>query len=159
MKWFSFFLAFSCIGYSNQLSIHVTLNPAGSFVVQSSQLKVGKLVREGETSFKLSEAKLGLDTLQSGIELRDSHMKEKYFEVPKYPEAELFGAIGKNAKFTARLKVHGVTKEISGTYEFNPTSLRATFFCRLSDFKIKEAQYRGIGVEDQVKVVAELVLP
>jgi polyisoprenoid-binding protein YceI len=159
VKLFGLILAFSGLLWGNQISIYVSLNPAGSFVAKSSQLKSGKLAREGETNFKLSEARLSLNSLQSGIELRDTHMKDKYFEVHKYPEAELFQAVGKNEKFTAQLKVHGVTKEINGTYELKPNALRATFYCRLSDFKIKEAQYRGIGVEDQVKVVTEIGLP
>lgn len=145
--------------FAGEIQIEVTLNPAGSFVAKSDLLKVGKFSRQKQNGFLLKRASLALDSLSTGIELRDAHMKENYFEVQNYPQAELFETVGKGGHFKGKLRLHGVTKDIKGDYELTPQRLKAQFFCRLSDFKIKKANYRGIGVEDQVKVIAEIKTP
>lgn len=145
--------------FADEIKIEVTLNPAGSFVASSKQLKAGKFNRHQQNGFLLSGATLALESLGTGIELRDAHMKENYFEVQKYPQAELYETVGKGGHFKGKLRLHGVTKEIRGDYELTSQILKAQFFCRLSDFKIKKANYRGIGVEDQVKVTAEISTP
>lgn len=156
MKCLALILLFSSLVFAHEIKIEVSLNPAGSFIAQSGQLKVEKLVRQNKDGFSLSKAELSLSSLSTGIELRDRHMKENYFEVSNYPQAELFKTSGKEGRFKGNLKVHGVTKAIQGTYELDSQTLKAEFFCKLSDFKIKKANYRGIGVEDQVKVRAEV---
>lgn len=43
-------------------------------------------ISDGNVSGKLL---LALDKLKTGIDLRDTHMKDKYLETKKYPQAEL----------------------------------------------------------------------
>jgi hypothetical protein len=86
-------------------------------------------------------------------------MKKKYFESEKFPEAVLVEAQGKEGLFKGLLRVHGVESPIRGAYRIREGQLETRFKCRLSDFKIKEANYMGIGVEDEVKVSVKIKLP
>ena len=63
-------------------------------------------------------AKVDLSKLDSGIELRDEHLKEKYLHIKKYPNATIFIDkqkilfSGESNKIKAVLKFHGKEKEI-----------------------------------------------
>ncbi|NDC25049.1 MAG: hypothetical protein EBZ49_13120, partial [Proteobacteria bacterium] len=73
--------------------------------------------------------------------------------------ATLIEGGGQGGKFQGKLEVHGVIHPIAGTYQLNGPDLEAEFTCKLSDFKIPEANYMGVGVEDEVKVVVKLRIP
>src|SRR5262245_17940595 len=67
---------FEAIGRPSALKIHGKGEaPKGKLTVKDSQVS-------GQVSFRL-------DSLQTGIALRDKHMKEKYLESEKFPEATL----------------------------------------------------------------------
>lgn len=132
----------------------VELNPTGSFIAESNQVK-GVATKAG-AGFVAKKVYLNLNTLKTGIELRDHHMNENYFESKKYPWAILDQAQGKDGKFTGTLKIRNLPKPISGTYTVNGSTLEAKFKSKLSDFRIKKANYMGVGVEDEVEVVVTL---
>jgi hypothetical protein len=83
-------------------------------------------------------------------------MTQNYFEVKKFPKAILHEASGKSGFFQGKLEVHGVIHAISGKYQLLNKKMEITFPCKLSDFKIKEANWKGVGVEDEVEVKVEL---
>ncbi len=140
------------------VSLSISLSPAGSFEAKSEALKVdGTAVKVGD-GFVAKNVTLPLDSLHTGIGLRDNHMKENYFETKKYPTAVLTQAIGKDGKFTGELKLHNVTKPISGTYTLSGGDAVASFKCKMSDFTIPEAKYMGVGADDEVEVKATLPL-
>jgi polyisoprenoid-binding protein YceI len=142
---------------ASDVHIKVSLSPAGSFVAKSEALRVrGSTGKTGDL-LKAQELVLPLDTLKTGIALRDEHMRKKYFETDKYPDAVLTQASGKDGKFTGELSLHGTKKPISGTYELKNGQFIGSFPTRLSDFGIAKARYLGVGVEDQVQV--EVTLP
>ena len=144
------------LSFGGQLEIRVRLNPAGSFTAKSDALNVeGEFQVKGD-GFTAKKITLLLETLETGLSLRNEHMKKKYFEVVQYPKAWLVEAVGSQGKFKGKLVVHGVEKEIEGQYRFKDGILETNFSCRLSDFKIKEANYMGVGVEDEVSVYASL---
>ena len=120
-------------------------------------------VLEGKVS---GELKFALATLETGIDLRNEHMKEKYLEVKNYPEARLTlkdvplpegytlasPKSGEGA-FTGTLELHGVKKDISGTFATTEkNSVEAKFEIKISDFKIEIPSYLGVTVADTVKV-------
>lgn len=93
-----------------------------------------------------------LNTLKTGIGLRDSHMRDNYLETKKYPFAEFTGklesipimAVGESRPVVAKgvFKIHGVQKEISvkGSIKMlsaNELLLDASFPILLGDFKIE----------------------
>jgi polyisoprenoid-binding protein YceI len=92
-----------------------------------------------------------LNTLDTGIGLRDKHMRDNYLETEKYPFAEFTGkfnaipglTIGSKTPVTAngKFKIHGVERQIQvkGTLSKNvkgELELDAGFDVLLSDYKI-----------------------
>jgi hypothetical protein len=102
-----------------------------------------------------------LTAIETGIELRDEHMKEKYLEVKKHPRATLvlksiegFTGVGAKSKgtFTGILTLHGVSNEVSGTYEMGERKLLAKFPLKISDYKIDVPSWMGVTVADSVDI-------
>ena len=112
------------------------------------------------------EFKFKLDTLNTGISLRDSHMKEKYLEVAKHPEAQLKLQEVKDwsvekgeaqaVPFKGSLTIHGVEKPVTGTVDIKKKdagySVVANFETKISLYAIDLPSYAGVTVADDVKV-------
>ena len=159
------------------IAVPVELNPA---TAKTSFVAVGKpaMLRihgesEGITS-KLDADKqlvsgtltVHLESFKTGIETRDGHMKEKYLEIAKYPDAvltlkdvsvaDLKPGAKKDMNFKAKLTLHGENKDVDvkanieamagGTYKVHATSN-----ITLSEFKIDIPTYAGIKVADSVE--------
>jgi len=135
--------------------ISVSLSPAGSFVAHSETVQ-GSATKTGADSYTAQGVTLELDTLKTGIDLRDRHMRDKYFETKKYPRATLRSGKAQGGKFEGELEVHGKTKKISGPYEVKGQKITGKFKCALSDFGIAAAKYMGVGVDDEVEVEIQL---
>lgn len=114
--------------------------------------------------------KVDLAKLDTGIELRNEHMKDKYLEVQKYPTAELtlnpiqlpadwdLGKPYENS-FTGKFKLHGVEQPISGKFKIQSNqALSAQFEIKLSDYKIDIPSYLGVTIADVVKVNTEFTV-
>jgi polyisoprenoid-binding protein YceI len=112
-----------------------------------------------------------LNSLKTGIELRDQHMKEKYLKTKSNPTAlmkippfnlpvgwSLQNADLKNLAFNAILKLNGVEKTVQGQLSIAgaPLSSQAEFEIKLSDFQIEIPEYLGVKVADTVKVKVTL---
>jgi len=104
---------------------------------------------------------LELKTLSTGMDLRDEHMKDKYLEVSKYPQARLTlksvtlnPAEDTDGKFNGELTLHGVTKEVNGTfaYEASEKKVNASFILKVSDYAIDIPSWMGVTVADLVEV-------
>jgi polyisoprenoid-binding protein YceI len=107
-----------------------------------------------------------LRTLSTGIEMRDHHMKEKYLEVDKFPDAELKFKDAvlsetnpdkiKGSAFSGTLKLHGVEKPVQGTFSSESTvqglKINSSMTVKLSDFGIQIPSYLGITVAEDVKI-------
>ena len=101
-----------------------------------------------------------LKNLDTKIELRNKHMKEKYLEVGKYPNAEL--RVAKSAvqapsgKATGQLSLHGQTKPVTFSYATKPdgaaTGVTSSFHLNTNDFGIEKAGYAGISVKPDIDV-------
>lgn len=109
-----------------------------------------------------------LKTLETGITLRDSHLRTTYLEVEKGDDyakavlsdlrisgAEAAGLNGKG-KFTGTLRLHGVERPVSGSVEIRRTGqmvrIRASFPVSITQFNIPTPRYLGVGVRDEVSV-------
>ena len=113
-----------------------------------------------------------LDTLETGIGLRDHHMRENYLEVEKgrgYDVAtieniQLEKADGKGT-FKATLLLHGQKRQVTGTSIVHrrgdgTTHVDAEFPLKVSEFEIPKPTYLGVGVRDEIRVkVAFNALP
>lgn len=119
-----------------------------------------------------------LKSLETGISLRDKHMKEKYLEVEKYPEAKLTitevkvpenaaqgsDFVAEGVPFQGKLQLHGVEKPVNGTarLEKKGQSLKvaADLPLKITDYGIAVPSFAGITVADEVtlNILAEAPL-
>jgi len=109
-----------------------------------------------------------LDTVDTGIGLRNTHMRERYLETgkgPTFSHARLaritlaspdIVATGGRSAFHAVLTLHGVEHTIRGnvrvTRGADGVRAEATFPVHLPDYGIPEPRYLGVGVRDNVDV-------
>jgi polyisoprenoid-binding protein YceI len=114
-----------------------------------------------------------LNTIDTGIGLRDRHMRDNYLETNKYPYAEFTGQIaleidlieGQSRKVSAKgkFKIHGVEKEmeVSGKLEAiseNELQLEADFIIMLSDFNIDIPKVVFYELAEEQKVTVKAIL-
>ncbi|MCC2679583.1 MAG: hypothetical protein K0R29_2159 [Pseudobdellovibrio sp.] len=142
--------------HAQNLKLYVTLNPAGDFVAESDSVS-GQAIENPDGSVEATMIKVPVKTLKSGISLRDDHMAEKYLEASKYPDIVLKIAKGKDGKGIGILIVKGKEGKIAGNYATKKDQLKAAFKMKISDFGITDISYKGVGVEDEVKV--EVLVP
>jgi hypothetical protein len=150
------FIASPLFAGDGEVKIKVFLSPAGSFTAKSAELETKKSTSRSGGAFKAGQIELNLNTLKTGISLRDTHMRDRYFETSKYPKAILRDVLGKDGKWKGTLVIRETAKPISGTYETEGNQLIATFRTKMSDFKIPPARYMGVGAKDEVEVEARL---
>lgn len=149
----SLFFASLALAQSPGVTIAFQIKPAGSFEAKSSSIK-GNAKKAG-AGVTAQGIVLPLASLTTGMGLRDNHMKDKYLEVKKYPNAEVVTAQGANGKGKATIKIRGVAKEWEGSYRvISDKLLEATFTIKLSDYNITGIRYLGAGVKDEAQVVA-----
>lgn len=116
-----------------------------------------------------------LDQFETGIDLRNRHMKEKYLQtgspnnkiakikitkIALPTDAPNKGGKFTNIPFTGILSLHGVDREISGTanLELSASNLLATakFSIQLGDYKIDIPSYAGVKVAENVEIEATI---
>lgn len=145
---------FSITAYSQEEAVitYVKLSPAGSFEARTNNVQ--GFAKKNGNGFVANNISVDLNSLKTKMDLRDEHMKEKYLDTKKHPKAELISAEGSNGKGTGRIKIRGIEKPISGTYELiaDGKKLKAEFELMLSDFGITGIKYMGVGVKDKVKL-------
>lgn len=112
---------------------------------------------------------MDLNTLDTGIGLRNTHMKEKYLQTSKFPRAQLSlkkvnlpsgwlkpGQKLEAVDFEGVLNLHGIEKPVFGKLNLNHDGKlidgSAQFKLKISDFQIDIPSYAGIKVADEVDV-------
>ena len=154
---------------SGEVEIRCRLTVGGSFNIVTSAVS-GTLQRAAPDGTDYAgELRVDLATLDSGIELRNSHLRDAYLELERGPafqnavlsdialEDSLPAAADRHGTaFTATLSLHGVDRPIAGEVELRQraTSMRveATFSVSLEAFDIPPPRYLGVGVRDNVEV-------
>lgn len=117
------------------------------------------------------ELLVNLDSLDTGIGLRNSHMKDNYLETKKFPNGKLtidnvegfnLSSPDGKYKFNGRIMVRGVekpienasvlVKKISTGYE-----IEAQFDTKISDFSIPIPKYAGLALKDNIQVIVKTI--
>ena len=137
--------------------------PQGSLFIQKSGIR-------GSISFNL-------DSLDTGIKLRNEHMKHKYLEIHKFPKAELkiikislpdtlwtdISTSLENVPYEGTLSLHGNQKKIDGLArikrEENDLNITSQFKIKLKDFGIETPSFKGITVSEDVDVSVSFKTP
>lgn len=118
-----------------------------------------------------------LDAFDTGMALRNEHMKEKYLETAKFPKALLKldpltlpvnFATDTQAKltevpFTGKLKLHGVVRPVKGTATVQRSGPQvrgeARFSVDLTAHGIAIPSFKGITVAKEVSITAHIQAP
>jgi len=153
-------IEFTAVGWPGALNIHGKgSGPGGTIAVHGR-----------DVSGALS---LDLATLDSGIDLRTRHMKDRYLEVAKYPQAELhllalalpdLPASGElQTTFEGSLSLHGVTRPVHGSTQIRrkgeAIDVIASFEIHTNEYGIESAGYMGITVAEKVKIRVQFSCP
>lgn len=147
------------------ISVKCPMTIGGSFDAKTSALS-GTMTTTGAAI----DGNLAVDlrTLDTGIDLRNNHMRENYLEVDKgagFDKAVLSGIELKGingdapegkGSFTGMLTLHGVKKSVGGPIEVRKAGgglrVKASFPVNLPDYNIPEPRYLGVGVKNTVQV-------
>ena len=139
------------------------LTVGGSFEARTSAI-VGDMTFADPSSVVTGAVQVDLATLETGIGLRDRHMKDVYLEIrrgdtfatARLEEIRIERAEGRTP-FHATLSVHGEQRPISGVADLQGqrdggVRVRARFPISLAAFGIQPPRYLGVGVQDEVQV-------
>jgi len=120
---------------------------------------------EGEVYFEVD-----LRKLNTGIGLRDRHMRENYLHTDKYPYANYTGKIYKSTKINdnsfeveanGKFKVHGIEKDtyIKATITTGAIpNVKTAFYASLPDHNIEVPSLMFQKISDKMKVTVDFNL-
>jgi polyisoprenoid-binding protein YceI len=155
-----------------EVKILVPLKPGGAFAASTTALS-GTLTLEGAKPARLvGDVSMDLTTIDTGIALRNQHLKENYLEVAKgdgYNKAvlsdiQLADVSGETfdgtTPFTGTMLLHGVKHQVAGTAEIHSEGtsrrVRAEFPLVLTDWSVSPPEYLGVGVGSRLLVKVTL---
>jgi polyisoprenoid-binding protein YceI len=148
-------VSFSVFSAGKGIDITVNLSPAGSFQIETSKVK-GKVVKSGD-SYSAKKLYVKVKDLKTGIDLRDEHMKKRLG--PKtHPKITVTSLKAKGGKGKAVIEIKGIKKPVSFTYDVAGKIFNAEFKVNLTQFKIKDLKYMGVGAKKIVTVKASIPL-
>jgi polyisoprenoid-binding protein YceI len=144
------------------------LTVGGSFEARTTSLAGAVTVAVPHPAAFVGDLTVDLRTLDTGIGMRNDHMREQYLEVEKGDgfdkavlsdvhlgevDAETFQG---RTTFTGTLRLHGTTRRITGAADVrragSSVRVEAAFPVTLADFGIPKPQYLGVGVKGEVQV-------
>ena len=150
------------------------LTIGGSFDATTSAIS-GRLVQatSGAASY-VGELVVDLESLDTGINLRNRHLRDTYLEVERgddFAATRLSGlqleqalpasAARHKTEFSAELLLHGVRRPVAGEAELRQSGsgveVQASFSVSLPEFNIDSPRYLGIGVRDEVRITVTFV--
>lgn len=153
---------------SGEVTVMCPLTVGGSFEAKTKNLSGDVTPASGEQGAARGALKVELQTLETGISIRDRHMKNNYLEVSKGPEfaAAIIDDIrvekleGKTV-FTGMLSLHGQKRKVTGAAELQEKDgkirVQAQFPVKVSEFEIPAPTYLGVGVRDEIQVKVSLL--
>jgi polyisoprenoid-binding protein YceI len=144
-----------------EVTVNCPLTIGGSFDAKTSALN-GSVTPDGAGAVKGSFV-VDLMKLETGISLRDRHLRNNYLEVQKGPDFAVakmedikIQKLSGKTTFSAKLTVHGQQHDVTGAADVQQDGkgyrVDATFPIQISKFQIPEPTYLGVGVSDQINV-------
>lgn len=114
--------------------------------------------------------KVDLNKVTTKIDLRDDHMKNKYLEVSKYPDATLefvnvelpatLSSTETEVPFKAKFTMHGKTSDVTGKAKVSKNtkdvSGNAEFLFKITDYLDTLPSWLGVKVAEEVTVKVQL---
>lgn len=144
----------SSVTFANEITVKVTLSPAGSFEAKTTKLK-GDVKVAGE-KITAEQLWVKVEELKTGVDLRDEHFR-KHLNYEKFPKITVSKIEAQNGTGKGTISINDVKQDINFKYKYvSPKKIEAEFELIPSKFNLKKAEYMGIGVEDKVVVIAAL---
>ena len=154
---------------SGEVRVRCRLTVGGSFDAVTSQISGALRLEDAGAPGVSGRVRVGLDSLDTGIELRNRHLRETYLEVGRgepFREAVLTavelaepfppGARDHETGFTGLLSLHGVERRVEGDVRLarrdGRVRVEAEFALSLAEFAIPPPRYLGVGVRDEVRI-------
>ncbi len=172
------YLAFAILIYSNGLSLAQQYYTTNGFVEFVSRASIETFTGTSNNLNGLIDLATGdvdfyidLNTISTGISLRDEHMRESYLETKKYPFAEFVGKLNgfnpsvndtQNVIVSGEFTIHGVKKQrtIQGRLLLNgdTLSIEANWPVLLSDHNISIPKIMFLKLADSQDVIIRATL-
>ena len=151
-----------------EVRVRCRMTVGGSFDAVTSAIS-GTLRGEPLDPRYTGELRVALATLDTGIELRNEHLRNSYLELDRGPEflhavlssivlaaTPLASDRRQETRFSGTLTLHGVQRTVGGEAELRRRDGRmqveAQFSLSLDAFDIPPPRYLGIGVRDAIEV-------
>jgi polyisoprenoid-binding protein YceI len=100
--------------------------------------------------------KVPLSNIDTGMGLRNEHMRSKYLSVEKYPHAKLIldpFIVDDSGAFSGLLTVKKDTKAVRGTYKLEAGQVSAKMSIDVKDFpSIGVPSFLGVSIQDSVTI-------
>ena len=153
---------------SGEVTVMCPLTVGGSFEAKTKNRSGDVTPAADEQGAVRGALRVELQTLETGIGIRDRHMKNNYLEVEKGPgfatatieDIRIEKLEGKTV-FTAMLSLHGQKKKVSGAAELQQKDgkirVQAQFPVKVSEFEIPAPTYLGVGVKDEIQIKVSLM--
>lgn len=139
------------------IKVHGTGAPASGQIIWDGD-KV-----EGKFNFDLA-------SLDTGMSMRNAHMKNKYLQVEKFPKATLelksvqpLASWSLNhpkvadADFEGVMTLHGESQPVKGKFSIDDKgAVEVNFKVKLTDFKIEQPSFAGVTVQNDVDVTVKI---
>ena len=151
-----------------EVTVMCPLTVGGSFEAKTKSV-TGDVTPDGDQPGAVrGTLQVDLQTLETGIGIRDRHMKSNYLEVEKgagfstatIDDIRVEKLDGKST-FTGVLTLHGQKKKISGAADLQQRDgrikVQAQFALKVSDFEIPAPTYLGVGVRDEIQIKVSLM--
>jgi polyisoprenoid-binding protein YceI len=151
-----------------EVTVMCPLTVGGSFEAKTKNLSGDVAPASDEQGAVRGALRVELQTLETGIGIRDRHMKNNYLEVEKGPafataiieDIRIEKLAGKTV-FTGMLSLHGQKKKVTGAAELQQRDgsirVQAQFPLKVSDFDIPAPTYLGVGVRDEIQIKVSLM--
>lgn len=158
---FMTFPADAALGRAHDAAVSFFATGPGGLKIEGKTSELTVSERDGKIRFVVSLS--GVDT---GIGLRNKHMREKYLQVAKHPNAELvidraalkLAADGAetNGSAAGTMTLHGQTRPVNVTYKTKHSGATHTFegsvHLNIKEFGIEIPSYMGVTVKPDVDV-------
>jgi hypothetical protein len=106
-------------------------------------------------------AMVDLSTLTTGMELRDSHLKDKYLETSEHPWAAITALVADTStgEFKGDLTIKGQGRPVKGTFKLDGKQLTSSFKILLTDYpSIGVPSWLGVTVAEEVQIEVKCTL-
>lgn len=154
---------------SGEVQVRCRLTVGGSFDAVTPDISGSLQQTAPDVASYAGELRVNLATLDTGIGLRNDHLRTTYLETERGPDfghavlsgieldAALPGGAGRHeTRFSGTLSLHGVERAVEGEAELRRRDGRmqveAAFSLSLEAFGIPPPRYLGIGVRDAIRV-------